>query len=808
MYQSYIYLDVRVLLSAVPEVFLVDYEDSGKKDILSANEIFLSRNNNGAKIKSVNIEPSVLHKVSSFVKAIGGTLNKEAHIESQTGNIQEPPDDRTFTGFSVKVAEGGSLDIHFHQKAKKIDIAEIRIEEDSGHLTRVGGKPHMDWTYAGCPSMRIKTKAEFELGEEASIFLEELYTLMTYLKLVTGDLGESSVRCNAFVSLSHYPYSPDYYVKLRNLNSFNFVRKAINCELSRQEEILSAGGSIASESRLWIAELNTTETWKTRQDSPKFALLNPDLKIDMVSACGNTSLEVELPASRRERLKASYGLSRLRTEFICANKDRADYFEEAVAEGADPMMTAHWMAGELMHLLNTHKTSIKQCRITSKKFASIMKMLYTGKIHSGIAKNLLQEISETGDNPETLVKKKNLSLLTTEEELKPFVDKVLAENQKSVTALLHGDMAPLEHLTGCVMKESGGRAVPLRVKSYIKEQLKISLIYVFAMGGAITAQKHVDGTVTAGSAETIAKIINSGEDKETSQYPLQVINLRSMLSEETEPADWAVLISQISEKIQSGTANGIVVTHGTDTLPYTAALLYWLYGSAGVPVVLTASSTLPSQGNEASCNIQMAVKTAREKKDGVYVVYGGKVLSPLNLKYYTSSPDGFINWNLDSNIYNSQSLVSQQFMSVNLPDADIVRHLLNEAASRLAVVKLYPGLPGYRLEKFYDEESSVDNIILELYASGTGNMRNSDYSLKGFLINGRKNGKKFYCTSQQECKVDFSEYSTSARVWREGAVPMGILTTESVIALFNACYLVADNDTELSMLMEAATEVL
>src|SRR5574344_1925747 len=274
MYQAYVYLETRVLLSAVPGVFISNSADSGEKDILSAKADFLKRTNNRFAVKDVSIQPAVLHKVASLVKALGGTMLEKSELEHLTGNIQEPPDDKEFTGFSVKVAVGGSLDIFFHQKAKKISIEEIRIEEDCGHLTRVGGKAHMDWTYAGCPSIRLRTSTSFELGEEAELYLHELYTLMAYLKLITGELGESSVRSNAYVSLAEYPThsaslqfaKPDYYVKLRNLNSFNFVRMAINSELTREESILSTGGKIISESRLWVAEQNTTETFQSRKE--------------------------------------------------------------------------------------------------------------------------------------------------------------------------------------------------------------------------------------------------------------------------------------------------------------------------------------------------------------------------------------------------------------------------------------------------------------------------------------------------------------------------------------------------------------
>ena len=233
-----------MLLSAVPGVFLTESESSGKHDILTAKAEFLKRKNGGAKVLSVAVQPSVLHKAVSFVRAVGGTVEEKVFLEHLTGKVQEPPDDRNFTGFSVKVGHGGSLDIMFHQKPKKITFEEVRIEENAGHLVRSSGKndgkAHMDWTFAGCPSMRIRTSAVFELGEEAELFLNELYTTLSYLKLVTGDLDEGSIRCNAYVCISDESGlgegDLEGLVKLRNLNSFNFVRDAVNAELSRQEK--------------------------------------------------------------------------------------------------------------------------------------------------------------------------------------------------------------------------------------------------------------------------------------------------------------------------------------------------------------------------------------------------------------------------------------------------------------------------------------------------------------------------------------------------------------------------------------------
>ena len=814
MYRSFVYLEIRVLLSAVPGVFLETSASSGRKDILSAKSEFLKRNNSRSAPAEVGIQSSALHKVAVFADAVGGRMLPHTVLERLTGAVPEPPDDRNFTGFSVKVAEGGSLAIMFHRKAKRIYIEEIRIEEDCGRLTRTGGKKaRMDWTYAGCPVMRIRTGSVFELGEEAELFLQELYTLLSYLNLTTAEAGESGVRCNAYVALAEYPSEPDTFVKLRNLNSFNFVRDAVNSELSRQEGILTSGGKVAGESRLWNALQHSTESWKARGGHlVRFEKIMPQVTIVLPEYQSASGGGVELPAVRRERLRKQYGLSRLRSVFICGEKDRADYFEESVAAGAEPLLAAHWMAGELMKLLHQKKSGLNAGQLNAQRFASIMKMLGEGKIHSGIAKSLMQETFSTGEETEEIVKSKNLTLLSEEEEILPFVKEALEEDQKSAAALKNGDMAPLDRITGLVMKKTEGRAVPAKVKSIIKSYLKISVVYILTMGGSISAKKDSSGTIVPGDAKVIRELLETS-DKE----PVIVTPVRSMLSEETEPGDWAALVAAIKERMESGTANGIVVTHGTDTLPYTAALLFWLFASSSVPVVLTASVSLPQDSVEARENIALAVKTARSKKNGVYVAFGGTLYSPLNLKFVGSGKKDssgsnkggiFANWNMDLPKFYANCQTSRIFETVSLPESSIMTRLFNEAAFRLAVVRLYPGLTCCRLEKMINGTDGADTIILELYASGTGNMKGGDYSLKPLLLSGHKKGKKFYCTSQQENSVDFSSYSTSAEVWSKGAVPMGALTTESTVALYFASYLIADNDDELAELMEGGAEVL
>ena len=253
----------------------------------------------------------------------------------------------------------------------------------------------------------------------------------------------------------------------------------------------------------------------------------------------------------------------------------------------------------------------------------------------------------------------------------------------------------------------------------------------------------------------------------------------------------------VAARVASGTANGIVVAHGTDTLAYTAPLLYWLFADSGVPIVLTASTSPPSAGDEARSNLNRAVRLAREKSGGVYVVFGDRVLSPVNLKFVRSSPAGFTNWNMGEPIFTGSGFLAGALET----DRYVMTRVLSEAADRLFLCRVFPGLRADRLLSLVDE--GVSTFILELYEKGTGNMKEGPYSLKRLLTQGRKRGCRFYCTSQQEGVVDLSGYSTARRMWREGAVPMGALTTETAVALYFAASLVCDSDEELDQIMES-----
>jgi aspartyl-tRNA(Asn)/glutamyl-tRNA(Gln) amidotransferase subunit B len=182
------------------------------------------------------------------------------------------------------------------------------------------------------------------------------------------------------------------------------------------------------------------------------------------------------------------------------------------------------------------------------------------------------------------------------------------------------------------------------------------------------------------------------------------------------------------------------------------------------------------------------------------VVHGGKILSPLNLKFEKIGfgADQFRNWNMERPVFEGTSLLADQLEA----DQYVLAQLLEEAVNSMCVIRIYPGLRSDYLAALMDK--GVKNFFLELYDTGTAGFREGPYSLKRAFSLGKRRSVRFYCSSQQEGIVDFSGYTTARELWRAGAVPMGAYTTETAAARFLAASILADNDEERAQLMESA----
>ncbi len=734
-------------------------------------------------------------------RALNCTLAHSCLFERKNYFYPDLPKNYQISQFKSPLGTDGWLEIELRKRKKRVRIREVHLEEDAGKMIHAGDITLLDFNRTGTPLLEIVTQPDLEVGEEAEVFLQQLRRMVRYLGVCDGNMEEGSLRCDANVSVNLEGKGLGSKVEVKNLNSFKFVRKAITYEIGRQTEILERGGSVTQETRLWNENRDVTEGMRTKESSSDYRYFpEPDLPPFAPDKAFLSRVEqalLELPQARRARFLEQFSLTEEQADFLCDEKTTADYFEETVRLGADPQSAALWLASDVKKHLNRTGASLAASPLSAKRLAELLGLLGAKRIHGKIAKAVLEKVFDEDKDPLAIIREKGWEQITDPAELAVHVDAVMKSHEVIVASIRAGDSRLITFLIGEIMKETSGRADPGLVQGLVKKKLAMSVVQILSLGGAIVGTESENGEVVAGDPSEILRLVEAGGHF-GKKVAFEEGEVGRILSEEITPADWARLACDLDEHLRSGRASGIVVTHGTDTLAYTASLVFWLFPKPPVPIVLAASLSTPSrEGSDAIPTLRKAIQTAAEGTPGVYVVFGAKVFSPVNLKFERMTADGFRNWNMKKLCHTSGALFEELPLA---GDREKLQARLEAAINSTLIIRVYPGMRGDHLIELMDR--GVKNFVIELYDTGTANLRDSPYSLRKVFLAAREKGVHFFCTSQQEGMVDFSRYASSHELWREGAIPMGPLTTESAWTKLVVCSAFSETEDEMLARME------
>ncbi|MEX2443382.1 MAG: Asp-tRNA(Asn)/Glu-tRNA(Gln) amidotransferase subunit GatB [Alkalispirochaeta sp.] len=785
MYQSFVGLEIHIQLLTETKVFCNCRANFGDEPNTNVCPVCM-----GYPGVLPTLNERAIEMAYTVARALNCELNPECVFDRKNYFYPDLPKNYQITQFHEPLGRNGYIDLEFHKKKKRVRIHEIHLEEDAGKMIHAGDMSLLDYNRAGTPLLEIVTEPDLEIGDEAEVLLQELRRMVRYLEVCDGNMEEGSLRCDANVSVNTRGAGLGSKVEIKNLNSSRFVRKALNHEIERQQEIMERGGTITQETRLWNENRDLTESMRTKESSHDYRYFpEPDLphfRAGEEFLARVDARMVELPALRKERFVSQYGVSMSQAEFLCDEKSTADFFETALSAGAEAEAVATWLAGDVRKQLNRHEVELTESPLTPERLAALLKLLAGGTIHGKIAKQVLAMVFDEDTDPETIIAEQGWEQITDRGEIGAVVDTILSDNPHTVEQIRGGDSKPIGFLVGRIMKATNGRAEPKIVQEVLSERFAMSTIEVYSFGGAIAGRRQEDGLVVPGDLMSLKTLFE--RDPELPEgIRFEELNLGQFLSEEITPADWATLIARTAASLNTGRSRGIVVGHGTDTLSYTSSLLYWFFADTSTPVVLTAG-TVPSETgirSDAVENLRRSVQAAAGRERGIHVIYGADDFYPLNLKFERSGSTAmegnsndsyagqFRNWN-SAGLRRSGRAVAPTGRT--LSPAALTR-VLEMAIGRSHIVKVYPGMRGETLIALMD--AGVRYFVLEIFDTGTASLRESPFSLRRAFGHARERGVLFFCTSQQEGVVDFSEYVTAHALWREGAVPMGSLTTES-----------------------------
>jgi aspartyl-tRNA(Asn)/glutamyl-tRNA(Gln) amidotransferase subunit B len=380
--------------------------------------------------------------------------------------------------FDKPIGENGWIEIEVNGEKKRIGITRLHLEEDAGKLTHSGdGYSLVDYNRQGTPLIEIVSEPDIRTPEEAYAYLEKLKSIIQYTGVSDCKMEEGSLRCDANISLR--PIGQEQFgtkAELKNLNSFNFVKKGLEYEIVRQEKVLLSGGLIQQETLRFDESTGKTILMRVKEGSDDYRYFpEPDLlslHIDQEWMDRVREEIPELPDARKKRYIEELGLPAYDAMVLTLTKEMSDFFEETVREGADAKLASNWLMGEVSAYLNAQQKELHDIKLSPAGLAGMIELIEKGTISSKIAKKVFKELVENGGNPEQIVKDKGLVQISDEGALLKIVTETLDANPQSIEDFKNGKDRAIGFLVGQIMKATKGQANPPLVNKLLQQEIQ------------------------------------------------------------------------------------------------------------------------------------------------------------------------------------------------------------------------------------------------------------------------------------------------------------------------------------------------
>ena len=373
------------------------------------------------------------------------------------------------------VGKDGYVMINVDGVDKKVLINNIHLEEDTASLDHFGDYSLIDYNRAGVPLLETVTEPCMYSVKEALAFLEALKGIFLYTDVSEARVDRGQIRCDVNVSLMDENSTElGTKVEMKNINSFNNVKLAIETEIERQTEILNNGGKVLQETRRFSEEDLKTYPMRSKVDAIDYKYYIepniPPIKIEDSWIEGIKKDIPMLPFERVEKYMSVYGLSRYDSDIIVKDKKVSDYFEETISLGTNPKSSANWLTSIILGYLNKNELSIDDLYLTPKMLHELIKMIDDGEISSKQSKEVFIKCVEEKINPKDVIKSLGITQITDDKTIRDIVVRVLDSHPDLIEDHRKGKNT-FDFFVGQVMKETRGKANPSLTASIIKDEI-------------------------------------------------------------------------------------------------------------------------------------------------------------------------------------------------------------------------------------------------------------------------------------------------------------------------------------------------
>ena len=478
MYETVIGLEVHVQLATVSKIFSSSSTSFGAEPNTQASLIDLGM---PGILPTPNAK--VFEMAVKFGLAIDAEIAKKSVFDRKNYFYPDLPKGYQITQLDKPIVGAGQVSITLDDETTKcINITRAHLEEDAGKSIHdiFNGMTGVDLNRAGTPLLEIVSEPELRSAKEAVAYLKVIHSLIQYLDISDGNMAEGSMRCDCNVSIR--PNGIDKLgtrTEIKNVNSFRFVEKAINSEISRQSGVLEDGGRIIQETRLYDPDRDETRSMRSKEEANDYRYFpDPDLLpvvIDdtFINAC--RAALPELPIARKARYVSDYGITNYDAGVLVADREVADYFAEVADASGAGKLAANWVMGSVLAELKQSGNDISDFQISAPTLAQLIRRIKDDTLNSKTAKIVFESLLACEGVVDTIIERKGLVQMTDTGVLDGIVDEVILDhpdqvtNYKTATADRQAKM--LGFFVGQVMKKSQGKANPQAVNQILTSKL-------------------------------------------------------------------------------------------------------------------------------------------------------------------------------------------------------------------------------------------------------------------------------------------------------------------------------------------------
>ena len=402
-------------------------------------------------------------------------ITKHMHFDRKNYFYPDNPKAYQITQSETPIATDGWVEIEVNGKKKKIGIAEMHIEEDAGKNTHTGEYSYVDLNRQGTPLIEIVSKPDIASADEAVAYLEALRQRIQFTGISDVKMEEGSMRVDTNISIR--PFGSDKFgtkTEMKNINSFNYVKNALEFEENRHQQVILSGGTIAQETRRYDEATKETVSMRSKEGSEDYRYF-PEPDIPPLDVSDDWINEIksempEMPGERRERYTKDLGLSDYDAMVLTQTKEMSDFFDAAVKAGGDAKRVANYLMNDVNSYLNDEQVDLPDTKLTPEHLAGMVKLITDGTISSKMAKKVFKGII-AGEEPASYAKEHGLVQLSDPKELQPIIDDILANNQQSIEDFKKGKDRAVGYLVGQIMKQTRGKANPQVVNKLLMKSL-------------------------------------------------------------------------------------------------------------------------------------------------------------------------------------------------------------------------------------------------------------------------------------------------------------------------------------------------